>query len=147
MRSYGSVIIAGALAALACSTPTVPGLISSTYALTLVDGSPVPQRVGSETHIADTIRLEGDDWSRVQVVRLHAEWAPEGPVRRESDGFVTGSGSRIVLDFVCPPNALCIPPDTLRPAGAGLTRQSHFFSGDPEERSFFVYEPVTPPGS
>lgn len=117
----------------ACATGTGPGPIQEEYALVRVNDAPLPARVGSETWIADTIRFHaGGEWSRVSVVRLHADGASEDPVRRTSDGFVTLRGDEIVLDFECNDVILrsCVAPDTVRTSGDGLVRYPNYY-GEP----------------
>jgi hypothetical protein len=135
-----------------CATGTGPGLglIQDEYVRVLIGDEPLPARVGSETWIADTIRFhEGGGWSRVAVVRLHAEGAPTEPVRREMDGFVTRIDDAIVLDFECNDViilASCVAPDTLEASATGLIRRANQYGAAPAEQGdpVFRYEPVGP---
>lgn len=126
----------------ACSEGIGPGTEDGTYALMEVDGTSPPVRVANETWMADTIRLERGDWTRVSVVTQHGEGTDVGPARRESDGFIRRDGSRIVLDFFCPPNALCVAPDTVYLIAGQLLRTHMNYDGDASDDPLFRYTEV-----
>lgn len=122
---------------------TDPTATADVFALASIDDRALPARVGQETFMADTVRfLPGDEWRRVSVVELHSEGADPGPVRRESDGFVTRAGERIILDFECIDVIIrqCAAPDTLRPSGHHLALRANNYGGGP--RPVFRFEPV-----
>ena len=119
----GALLLGGA-----CATGTGPGPVQEEYALVRVGEQALPARFGLETWLADTIRFhEGGGWSRVEVVRLHAEGASPEPVRRTSEGTVSYQGEVIVLDFTCNDTILasCVAPDSVRVEGDGLVRRAN----------------------
>lgn len=121
----------------ACSEGTGPGTEDGTYALMDVNGAVLPVEIAGESWIADTIRIDRGDWARVSVVLQEDE-----TVRRESDGFIRRSGSRLVLDFFCPPNALCLAPDTVYLIAGQLLRTHVRYDGDTSDDPLFRYTEV-----
>lgn len=144
MKISRIVSLALAVVAAGCAEGTGPGSEDGTYALVDVEGVPLPVRVGSETWLADTIRIDRGDWARVSVVRLHGEGTGDEPVRRETDGFVRRDGSRIVLDFFCPPDALalCVAPDTVYAIAGQLVRSNNRYGQESDDDPLFRYGEV-----
>ncbi len=143
MRTPTATILAASLVWGACTLGTSPDQRGDAYALTTIGGAPLPLRVGDETWLADTIRLETTgEWNRVAVVILHGEGTSPEVIRRESHGVVTRQGDRIVLNLDCGRGALCIAPDTLRPAGQGFVRQPNLYGVDTQPAPEFRYDPI-----
>lgn len=122
---------------------TGPDVQGRSYALVDVDRVSPPVLVAGETWLADTIRFDAQNtWQRVQVLILHGEGSSPDPVRRETQGWVTRLGGRIVLDFSCPDLALCLAPDTLRAVGDGLVRQAIVYGDPAAPRPEFTYQRI-----
>ena len=138
-------MLAAAALIAACATGTGPEAVEDEYVLVRVDDSRLPARVANETWLADTIRFhEGGEWSRVEVVTLHAEGASPDPVRRTLEGFVTYRRDRIVLDFDCNDVILmsCVAPDTVELSGSALVRRPNRYGVNSIGWPLFRYEPV-----
>ena len=111
-----------ALAAAACSDPSGPGLSpTARFALVREGDRSLPavmfQAEGhSATLLADTLDFRADGTGRqITVLRTVDPEHPEGTTNRSATEFShRRAGESTLIDFVCPPNADCMPGPHLR---------------------------------
>ena len=102
--------------ALGCHNSLGPDDIAGTYVLERVGDDPLPAEVFRDAHgvvsiLADTLRLGANGrggYTSLRVIDLIGSESPQMPSRLEQALTFRIIGSRIEIQFACPPNALCL---------------------------------------
>ena len=99
-----------------CRSSLGPDDVAGTYVLERVGDDPLPAEVFRDTHgivsiIADTMRLGTNgrgSFASVRIIDPVGIEAPQIPNRLDIALTFRIVGSRIEMEFICAPNALCI---------------------------------------
>lgn len=124
-----------------CRESLSPAGIAGTYVLERVGDDPLPAEVFRDTHgivsiVADTLRLRANgrgSFASVRIIDLVGVEAPRIPNRLESSLTFRVVGSRIEMEFICGPNALCAPGPhlTARQYARGLVVEASLVADAP----------------
>jgi hypothetical protein len=134
--SIASAFVAG------CGGDPTDADVRGVYVLDRVGNQPLPAVVfensaGSVRIIADTLRLTGDgrgSTTSIQVFERQGSGSTaDAPTRYDGQLAYALSGSRIMMDFICGPNALCLAgPHLIARRGApGLVVEWSITSDEP----------------